>query len=224
MFNGTPHLNIVTQYSDDSDDGTSIMNSTSINTTNTPTVTNCDTITTPSNTSSASKPYRHYRQNRKGQFKVGTVVTSVAVGELQPLKEGQKRRQRTRLRGKILKKSPTKESEWLVRFSNGREDYFKQSVLKFDNNDLVTHTLTKSSNNQLGMSTAHSGVLRSANTITPDRSDRKAILDFISTSIIQNKDHNNNDNKATNKLYTSILNTFQPQYPWLTCYFTSSCS
>ena len=214
MFNRTPHLNIVTQYSDDSDDDTSTVPPRPVDRNNTSKETNCETSTPPKPNAPKPTPYR--RENRATKFKVGTVVTSVAVGDLQPLKEGQKRRQRNRLRGRILKKLSKKDNQWLLKFSNGHQGCYKQSVLKFENNVLVTHTLSRNSSNKFQMSAASSGVLCPSKTITPDRSDRKAILDFISNSIINNPTQNNNTNKSTSNMYNSILNTFKPTYPWLT--------
>ena len=87
MFNSSSTLNIVTQYSDDSDDDTS-SNTPSRHSTTTTSIRKISTNPLP--TRPKVKPAK--RGFRPCKFKVGTVVTSLAVGELQPLQEGQKRR------------------------------------------------------------------------------------------------------------------------------------
>ena len=103
------------------------------------------------------------------KFRVGSVVTSVAFGELLPLERGQKRRTRNRLTGKILRAHPETSFEWMVRFSNGHERYCRETQLKFDNNDDVTHTLGKNTSNVLDMSPARSGVIRASKVVTEEK-------------------------------------------------------
>ena len=56
----------------------------------------------------------------KNKFKIGTVCSSVAIGELLPLEKGRKRRTRKRLVGKVLQVHPYNSFEWMVCFPNGR--------------------------------------------------------------------------------------------------------
>ena len=149
------------------------------------------------------------------KFRVGSVVTSVAFGELLPLERGQKRRTRNRLTGKILRAHPETSFEWMVRFSNGHERYCRETQLKFDNNDDVTHTLGKNTSNVLDMSPARSGVIRASKVVTDEKKNRKNILDYLSTNIITQQQHNNTT-KAPHNTYSKIVDIFKPAHPWLT--------
>ena len=56
--------------------------------------------------------------------------------------------------------NPIESFEWLVRFDNGHKGYYNQALLKFDNNDQVTHTFAANvSSKELEVTPARSGVL-----------------------------------------------------------------
>ena len=57
-------------------------------------------------------------------------------------------------------------------------------VLKFDNNDDVTHTLGRNTSHELEISPACSGVVRVTKVVSEEKKNRKNILDYLSTSII----------------------------------------
>jgi hypothetical protein len=127
--------------------------------------------------------------NRPSKFKIGTVVLTVSIGELLPLQPGQKRRSRKRLFGKILRPHASNTFEWLVRFSNGHEGYCRETNLKFDNNDQVTHTLSGNCDTgDLEMSPACSGVVRSTKVVSTEKSNKKNVLDYLARSIINDKE------------------------------------
>ena len=123
-------------------------------------------------------------------------MSSLSVGDLQPLKEGQKRRQRNRCSGKFLRMLQNKDFFWLIRFLPIGPQMWQQW-----SGDTY---LWKEFHNWDRYAPAHSGVLRASKAVTLERTNRKSILDFISTHIINNKQDNNNDTKSTDNMYTSI--------------------
>ena len=119
--------------------------------------------------------------------------------------------------GKLLLRAHSSNSyEWLVRFSNGHKGYYRQSLLKFDNYDQVTHTLGGNSDSgDLEMSPASSGVLQSSKVVSEEKCNKKNILDYLAISVT-NDQEKNNSTKSSHSTYTNIVNLFKPAYPWLT--------
>ena len=141
------------------------------------------------------------RKNVNQVYKVGSVVSSLSVGKLMPIKEGKKKRQRERVFGIILNKPKERRYSWYVKFTNDVEGYYSQSVLKFEHNNNVPKKKNDSIN------TDHEIV----------DANKKQLLDYLATCIIKKTDFLSTTASKGEKtcIYTDTLELFQPLHSWL---------